>query len=454
MKRWLVVAAVLAVVASATVALVALGRGPEVTTSSAEALAEFEAAMDARMKLYYDEAQKHLERALALDPDFVLAKLHLLDHLSNDKERREKLFDEIAAADLERLSERERFLVRRMLAYRAERPDEVDRLVDEYLGRHPNDPWVLNLKATQAWSQGNMAEAERFNRRLVEVSPNWVIAYNMLGYGAMDQGKFAEAEEHFISYRFIAPDQANPHDSLGELYTLLGRYDEAVASLEEALRIKPDFWASYDHLALVHMLRRDDEALNAVLTRMSSVEGCPSSRVEGNRCAAGAYRLALEGAWGPLLDFVASSCPQGPAAGDFVVTVSHRALCRLGRFDEARAIEEQVREVMQKRSASPANDDKMLWEGILLHMEGVRLALSGDLAAAEERLRGADAVLTYRMVALGLMKLLNQGALVEVLEARGETAAAARLLNTMRAVNAPLVTDFETGPGVLGLAAR
>jgi hypothetical protein len=187
---------------------------------------------------------------------------------------------------------------------------------------------------------------------------------------------------------------------------------------------------------------------------MTSVEGYPSSLVEANRCAAGVYRLALEGVWAPLLELVATSCPQGPAAGDFVVTASHRALCRLGRFDEARAVEEQVRAAFEKRGRSPSADDTMLWNGVMLHMEGVRLALSGDLTTAEERLRAADGVLTYRLVDLGLLKLLNRGALVEVLEARGETAEAARLLNAVRAVNAPLVTDFETGPGVLGLVAH
>jgi len=45
----------------------------------------------------------------------------------------------------------------------------------------------------------------------------------MLGYIKMMQGRFAEAEESFMSYRFIAPDQANPHDSLGELYITTGR---------------------------------------------------------------------------------------------------------------------------------------------------------------------------------------------------------------------------------------
>ena len=78
----------------------------------------------------------------------------------------------------------------------------------------------------------------------MEIAPNWVIAYNQLGYINMSKGRFAEAEERFKSYRFIAPDQANPHDSLGELFIALGRNDEAEESFEKAIEIKPDFWAS------------------------------------------------------------------------------------------------------------------------------------------------------------------------------------------------------------------
>ena len=72
---------------------------------------------------------------------------------------------------------------------------------------------------------GQRAEPQFVYQRLVEIAQNWVIAYNQLGYIAMASGRFVEAEEYFTSYRFVAPDQANPHDSLGELYLLLGRPD-------------------------------------------------------------------------------------------------------------------------------------------------------------------------------------------------------------------------------------
>ena len=76
----------------------------------------------------------------------------------------------------------------------------------------------------------------------------------------MMQGRFAEAEESFKSYRFIALDQANPHDSLGELYITTGRYDEAerilglgsrVAASEADFRDEPAVVASGDQLHLM-----------------------------------------------------------------------------------------------------------------------------------------------------------------------------------------------------------
>ncbi len=68
----------LAVVGLAAVAfsLIALPKSAEWTTDSPEALAEFTAAVDAQMKLYHNEVQAHLERAIELDPDFVIAKLY------------------------------------------------------------------------------------------------------------------------------------------------------------------------------------------------------------------------------------------------------------------------------------------------------------------------------------------------------------------------------------------
>src|SRR5262249_6627177 len=53
-------------------------------------------------------------------------------------------------------------------------------------------------------------------------------------------------------YQFMAPDQANPYDSLGEIQAYSGHYDEAIANLKKALAIKPDFYESWGHLGVAN----------------------------------------------------------------------------------------------------------------------------------------------------------------------------------------------------------
>jgi len=114
MKRgfWMLAAATVLITAGVT--LIALPRGDEWTTVSAEALREFEAAMEAQTKLYKLEAKAHLDKALELDPDFVIAKLQFQEYAYGDeKERGKRLLEEALAADLDRLTPRERLMVER-----------------------------------------------------------------------------------------------------------------------------------------------------------------------------------------------------------------------------------------------------------------------------------------------------------------------------------------------------
>jgi tetratricopeptide (TPR) repeat protein len=50
----------------------------------------------------------------------------------------------------------------------------------------------------------------------------------------------------------MAPDQANPYDSLGEVQAFSGHYDEAIKNLNRALALKPDFFESYGHLGVAY----------------------------------------------------------------------------------------------------------------------------------------------------------------------------------------------------------
>jgi tetratricopeptide (TPR) repeat protein len=118
-KAKVLIAVGVVVVVGVVTAVVLLSRPkPEWTTASPQALAEFEKGLDALQKVYYNEAAKHFEKALQLDPGFVIAKRFLLgtkDSPPSD-EKRQQAITELKRADLSRLTDRERFLIAYALA--------------------------------------------------------------------------------------------------------------------------------------------------------------------------------------------------------------------------------------------------------------------------------------------------------------------------------------------------
>jgi tetratricopeptide (TPR) repeat protein len=54
-------------------------------------------------------------------------------------------------------------------------------------------------------------------------------------------------------YAFLSPDLANPHDSMGEILSYIGNYEDAEREFIQALEIQPDFFHSLLHLARVYL---------------------------------------------------------------------------------------------------------------------------------------------------------------------------------------------------------
>ena len=448
---WIGIAGLTAAVVA--VGLLALPRAPEWTTSSPEALAEFQAGMDSAMKLYHSDAQRHFERALELDPGFVSAKLLLADELRYlDRERSGLLYDELAKADVDTLQPRERLLVERARALHQHETKEAEKLVDDYLAEHPDDPMILNRKAAMLFGRGDLQDAEKAYRRLLEIDPNQVIAYNQLGYITMNQGRFREAEEFFTSYRFIAPDQANPHDSLGELYIIQGRYDEAETSLERALEIKPDFWDSYSHLLLAKGMKGDFAGAARVTERMAAQEDPPAERLTQLRCAVDAWPLLVARRWADLL--AAAGREECTAYHDGItlpMIAVHQAACELGEWQRAQDIEAAI-PVGGGTTGDQQREDAEGPKRSRALLEGARLALRGQLQEAAEKLRYAEDGLSYSESSQGILKLRIRLMLVEVLRAQGQDEEAGKLLEKVRAFNPTMAADFErAGSQILGL---
>ncbi|OYV93658.1 MAG: hypothetical protein B7Z68_08440 [Acidobacteria bacterium 21-70-11] len=434
-KRLIVLAGLVAVVAVAIVVVVT-GKRPEWTTSSPAALAEFTQGLEALDKVYRAEARAHFAKAIELDPTFVAAKYFLLRSIeapSSDPQAA-KLLAELAAADLTKLTDRERFLIRYTLAAHAKDAAKAEQILQVYAAEKPDDPYALDALATAATARQDWPQARRLLTRLIEVAPNRVSAYNQLGYLAMGQGQFAEAEKMFETYRYIAPDQANPYDSLGELDILTGRYADAKKELDEALRIKPDFCASSGHLVSLALIERKPDDAQRALAQAESTDGCSAFMVQTMKCSIVLWTPFLAGDWDGVWQAGHGACADEDA-GTSVFMVW--AALRTGRASEADALIAKARERLAK--LPPAAPDRRYMEAEVAHLEGARLLVGGEPAKAAERFRFADQAMSYRELGSGLFKLMNRFVLAQALRAAGVRDEAAAVLAEARAVNAKFI---------------
>ncbi len=425
-------------VASLALVLLDCGSGHEWTTDSPQALQEFELGLEASMKLYHKDAEAHFRKAVELDPEFAAAKLRLVEY-HRDEEERNEIIAELRELDLERLTPRERFLIEHLLARADRQPASADKVLEEFLLDHPDDPYALAICSLDAWKSMDWEKAGRHYRNLLEIDPNWVMAQNHLGYMAMAQGNFAEAEELFRTYEYIAPDQANPHDSLGELLTLVGRYDEARQELEQALAIKPDFCASYQHLFDLAVLEGRTEDFAGIGRR--AAEHCDKKLQEYYRCASLLWTAFLQGSYGAPWEVGNEKCLEQLDESDFL---SYQFLNRSGRLAAASDLEEELsRRIKEMEESYPAGVKGQ--RAVLHHAQGLRLAAEGEYHQAAELFRAADHDLVYWGEGIGIMKLYNRLTLAWALEKAGDLEASSRMIESVRKVNPHFA---EVYPGI------
>ena len=224
----------------------------DVTTASERAYRAYHEGVENDLKMYEREAMSSYAEALRYDPHFVMATLKLAEKLrSRAPERAASLLAGVARYR-DDVTEREK-LVLALYEERWGKRDmkRIESLVDEYLRRFPKDPEGYKMRADLLANAGRMPEAIAEYERLISVNPNYAIAYNTLGYYWAGKGDNAKAEDYLKRYRFLAPNDANPLDSLGELYAFTGRYDEAEENLKKAIAVKEDFYAPWGHLGTV-----------------------------------------------------------------------------------------------------------------------------------------------------------------------------------------------------------
>jgi tetratricopeptide (TPR) repeat protein len=223
----------------------------EVTTTSMEAYHYYLKGREEIDKHYYHDAVRFLEKAVALDSTFAVAHLTLgtayLVVRKGDASRRAY---EKAMLYSRTTTEKERLYIEATYARAIERqPEKSFRVLRELVEKYPAEKRARLDLGNDYLLKGMYNEAIAELEQVLSLDPTYAAAFNVLAYVHSSMGEYQKALDCFQRYASASPGDANPLDSMAELYFRWGKLNEAVVKYKEALEVKPDFgaerWIAY-----------------------------------------------------------------------------------------------------------------------------------------------------------------------------------------------------------------
>ena len=217
----------------------------QLTSPSLDAYRFYLQGIDEMEKLYSSQAISHFQRALELDPGMPMAYYYLSRLL--DRSLITKAVDHIARAS----REEQAYIRSAAAAYAGDAEGAVRELL-ACVQEFPDSRQAWHLLGRYSKSLGRTGEAIRYFERALALDSTFKIVYNELAYcyDAVDDGERAIwAAGRYVD---LAPNEANPYDTQGEMLARYGRLKEAIRAYERALEIDPSWYHSRVYLGYMY----------------------------------------------------------------------------------------------------------------------------------------------------------------------------------------------------------
>ncbi len=191
------------------------------------------------------------------------------------------------------------------LAYASGKHAEASTRYEMVLASGSTDAILLERAAISAAKSGWIARAAVLVERAVAAPGATWRAWNARGVIADRRNDFATADESYQRALVLAPGMSDVLNNLGWSYLLRGRWEDAVASLEQAVAAKPARRRASNNLelaraAVAHDLprRRGGESDADFAARLNDAGVAAQIRGESKRAvAAFAQAIAARGIW-------------------------------------------------------------------------------------------------------------------------------------------------------------
>jgi tetratricopeptide (TPR) repeat protein len=171
---------------------------------------------------------------------------------------------------------------------------QAERGYRQILDTDPRHAQALYCLGQLATSQGKHGAAKRLFTALTEVRPQSEKAWAWLARALEARGRLAEAADAYRTIIRISPESATANNKLGNLLFKLRRFDEAVTAFGRAVELKPDYLeADVNRANTLFMLGQLPADTLAHYSAMNAALGDKASKNGASAFAAYCYRQAI-----------------------------------------------------------------------------------------------------------------------------------------------------------------
>jgi tetratricopeptide (TPR) repeat protein len=213
----------------------------DVSTSSIEAYRYYVEGIDLHNRAREMEALPLLEKAVATDPNFAMAltKLAVVESNLGHPLKREE-YSKRAIEHVDRLSARERYYIEGY--YYSNKVDSLGKAIDAYkkaVELYPDHASARHNLALLYSQLNRESDAIPLYEELRRRGMAFPTTYTNLAAVYRNLGQFDKAYDVLQEYLRANPGVAQGYRGLGDLLTVWGKYDEALATYDKAATLAP-----------------------------------------------------------------------------------------------------------------------------------------------------------------------------------------------------------------------
>ena len=137
---------------------------------------------------------------------------------------------------------------------------QIDKAIESYsraIELSPNFVEAYNNRGVVYNIKGDYDRAIEEYNKAIELKPDFAQAYNNRGVVYIDKGDFDRAIEEYNKAIELKPDLAEAYYNRGIDYQNKGDYDRAIADFTEAIAFKPDYASAYNNRGVVYIDKGD-----------------------------------------------------------------------------------------------------------------------------------------------------------------------------------------------------